>query len=177
MIRMAQNDSGYDDLMFGMYQSTCLLNSSHHQQANSHLAQTASICLCGCLLFVLSPREHADNNSPRSHLDQCWEYVDITSRRRTTRTQCISNVAWLYYIVLDLHWYCDVGSMLYFRSYIIDYFKVIIWEAVIVYISVMGGIWWNFAPNWYTFVQINCDQLITLQNQPTTLWLSSYRPS
>jgi len=31
----------------------------------------------------------------------------------TSQTQYISNVAGLYFVVLDLHWYCDVGSMLY----------------------------------------------------------------
>ena len=71
-------------------------------------------------------------------LDQCWELVDFRARRRTTRTQCISNVAGLDYIALDLDRYCDVGSMLYFPSYIIYYIKIIIWEAVIVCISIMG---------------------------------------
>ena len=72
-------------------------------------------------------------------LDQCWELVDFRSRCRITRTQCVSNVAGLdyHYIVLDLDRYCDVGSMLYFPSYIIYCIKIIIWKAVIVCISVM----------------------------------------
>ena len=40
-----------------------------------------------------------------------------------------------------------------------------------------GAVWWNFAPNWYTFVQINCDQMITHGNQATTLATAINGPS